>query len=173
MLTSDKTLSQEPKPLHECSNAVGADLRVSRSFSQIAGPSFRKHRRGLPLTLRAEVSSPLVEDDNVVYTWTVVSESPVTSDVPPLTLTIGRNPSVLVLPPFSLGYAGSTYVFRVDRIGHTQRTASALATGRLVSQVVLEIAVWLWLAFALPYVCNIFTRTFANLANGRFGHSAG
>ena len=81
--------------------------------------------------------SPPVEEDNVTYTWTSVTENAVTSDVPPLTLEAGRNPSVLVLPPYSLGYAGSTYVFRVDRNSSTLSTASAFATGQSARQAVL------------------------------------
>ncbi|CAM9100098.1 unnamed protein product [Ectocarpus sp. 8 AP-2014] len=95
---------------------------------KIAGSASRKHWRGLQLTIRTEVSLPRVENGNNTYAWTVLSESSATADFPPLVLTSGRNPSVLTLPPYSLGYAGSAYVFRVDLADGIQSATSATAT---------------------------------------------
>ena len=97
---------------------------------QIAGSAFRQLWRGLQLSVRAEVSSPRAQDVNATYTWTVVSEDSATTDFPPLVLTSGRNPSVLTIPPHTLGYAGSKYVLRVELAGGAQSAASATATGQ-------------------------------------------
>ncbi|CAM9609633.1 unnamed protein product, partial [Ectocarpus fasciculatus] len=95
---------------------------------KIAGSASRKHWRGLQLTIRTEVSLPRVENGNNTYAWTVVSESSATADFPPVVLTSGRNPSILTIPPYSLGYAGSAYVFRVDLADGIQSATSATAT---------------------------------------------
>lgn len=97
--------------------------------TQIAGSAYRRHWRGLPLTLRTEVSQLYSEDDNATYTWTVVSESSVAEGFSPLILTSGRNPRVLTIPAYSLGYAGSVYVLKVDLAGGMQNATSATATG--------------------------------------------
>lgn len=99
------------------------------AVTQITGPAFQQVLRGLQLTLRTEVSSPRAQDDSATYAWTVASEESATADFPPLVLTTGRNPSVLTIPPYTLGYAGSRYVFRVELAGGEQSTASATATG--------------------------------------------
>lgn len=108
---------------------VDVPIMCHVAATQIAGSAYRRHWRGLPLTLRAEVSLPYSEDDNATYTWTAASESSVTADFPPLVLTSGRNPRVLTIPAYSLGYAGSVYVLRVDLAGGTQSATSATATG--------------------------------------------
>ncbi|CAM9396526.1 unnamed protein product [Ectocarpus sp. 4 AP-2014] len=100
---------------------------------KIAGSASWKQWRGLPLTVRTEVTSPRSQDDNVTYTWTLASEYSATEDFPPVTLTKGRNPSVLRLPAYSLGHAGSIYVFRVTVAGSTPSTTSATATVEVVS----------------------------------------
>eukprot|EP00752_Nemacystus_decipiens_P006052 g5462.t2 len=115
-----------------------AQVEVSKASDalpalKIAGSSFRRHPRGLPLTLRAEVASLDVQNYSVTYTWTVASEDSATTDFPPLQLPIGRNPSVLTLPAYTLGYAGSVYAFRVDLDGVAQSSVSAIATVEVVS----------------------------------------
>ena len=104
--------------------------RYYRVFTQIVGSANRKQLRGLPLTVRAEVSSLHDQNDGATYTWTVASEDSATAGFPPLTLPSGRDPSVLTLPPNTLGYAGSVYAFRVDLDGGTQSAVSATATGQ-------------------------------------------
>ncbi|CAM9187348.1 unnamed protein product, partial [Hapterophycus canaliculatus] len=47
---------------------------------------------------------------------------------PSLILTSGRNPRVLKIPAYSLGFAGSVYVLRVEFAGGTQSATSATAT---------------------------------------------
>ncbi|CBJ29023.1 conserved unknown protein [Ectocarpus siliculosus] len=114
------------------------DLTDARAaFEQIAGSASRKHWRGLQLTIRTEVSLPRVENGNNTYAWTVLSESSATADFPPIVLTSGRNPSVLTLPPYTLGYAGSAYVFRVDLADGIQSATSATATVEVVSGAII------------------------------------
>eukprot|EP00752_Nemacystus_decipiens_P006064 g5472.t1 len=100
---------------------------------KIAGSAFRQLWRGLQVSIRTEVSSPRSQDGNATYTWTVVSEDSSTTDFPPLVLTRGRNPSVLTIPPYTLGYAGSRYMFKVELAGGDQGAASATATVEVVS----------------------------------------
>lgn len=99
---------------------------------QIAGSAFRKQRRGLPLTVSAEVSSTLHVQNysDATYAWTVASEDSATTSFPPLTLPSGRNPSVLTLPPYTMGYPGSVYALRVDLDWDAQSAVSATVTGR-------------------------------------------
>lgn len=115
-----------------------APLVVSKSTStichvetmQIAGSAFRQQRRGLPLTVRAEVISPHAQTASATYTWTVASEDSATTDFPSLVLPSGRNPSVLQLSPYTLGYSGSVYTLRVDLARGAQSAVSATATGQ-------------------------------------------
>ncbi|CAM9110513.1 unnamed protein product [Ectocarpus fasciculatus] len=104
---------------------------------KIAGSASWKQWRGLPLTVRTEVTSPRSQDDNVTYTWTLASEYSTTEDFPPVTLIKGRNPSVLKLPAYSLGHAGSIYVFRVTVAGSTPSTTSATATVEVISGAII------------------------------------
>ncbi|CAN0410705.1 unnamed protein product, partial [Ectocarpus sp. 12 AP-2014] len=104
---------------------------------KIAGSASWKQWRGLPLAVRTEVTSPRSQDDNVTYTWTLASEHSTTEDFPPVTLTKGRNPSVLKLPAYSLGHAGSIYVFRVTVADSTPSTTSASATVEVISGAII------------------------------------
>ena len=48
------------------------------------------------------------------YTWSLLSQNEVTSGASTsLVLEAGRNPRVLRVPSYALGFAGSTYVFHL------------------------------------------------------------
>ncbi|CAB1098624.1 unnamed protein product [Ectocarpus sp. CCAP 1310/34] len=49
---------------------------------QIAESVSWEQWRGLPLTVRTEVTSPRSQDDNLTYTWTLASEYSATEDIP-------------------------------------------------------------------------------------------
>ena len=57
------------------------------------------------------------EEQSASYTWSLLSQNEVTSgEATSLVLETGRDPRVLTIPSYALGFAGSTYVFQLSAV---------------------------------------------------------
>jgi len=100
---------------------------------KVVGPSVLQIARGREIVLHSKTAlsacSPLSADGALAsYSWSLVSANESYAGAPEVSVEAGRDPRVLVLPPYTLGFAGSTYEFHL----HTSfgdMSSSANATG--------------------------------------------
>lgn len=110
---------------------IGLDSLPSMVRLQIVGSSELQVSRGDDLYISCKVersacASRGTDNDRALYSWSVRE---VTSSVPGFespALVQGRDPRVVTVPALSLGFAGSTYLFRLNvTIGALETSADA------------------------------------------------
>lgn len=82
------------------------------------GSSALQRTRGSAITLRSETttsacSATSTDEALASYSWSITSANESFVGGPDITLGVGRDPRVLVIPPYALGYAGSSYQFQL------------------------------------------------------------
>lgn len=92
--------------------------------------------RGRQITIRSVTSlsscSTLSEDDALAsYEWNLVSANETRAGAQEVVLETGRDPRVLVIPPHTLGFAGSSYVFQFRSAFGADMSSTANATGEV------------------------------------------
>ncbi|CAN0003126.1 unnamed protein product [Pylaiella littoralis] len=110
--------------------AVVYKSSVELLVSKVVGPSVLQRTRGSPITLRGETSlsscSTLSVDDAFAsFSWNLVSANESVAREAEVSAEIGRDPRVLVIAPYTLGFAGSTYQFQLESsFGGVSNTAN-------------------------------------------------
>lgn len=100
--------------------------------AQVLGSAVIRRTRGSLVTLRTETGlsscSTLMADEALAsYSWSLL-EANETRFGEVVTVEVGRDPRVLVIPPYTLGFAGSSYLFQFRSAigGENATTANAL-----------------------------------------------
>ncbi|CAM9843656.1 unnamed protein product, partial [Ectocarpus sp. 4 AP-2014] len=106
--------------------------------TQIVGSSALKRTRGNEIVLRSETRlsscSTLTADEALAsYSWRLVSANESYEGSPEVVVDVGRDPRVLVIPSYTLGYAGSTYLFQLRAAFGSETTNTANATVEILS----------------------------------------
>ncbi len=121
-----------PKPL-----PLNSSIKFDRSpWAKVVGASVIQRTRGSQITLRSETSlsscSTLGVDDEVAsFSWSLIAANESRASAREFTVEAGRDPRVLAISPFTLGYAGSSYTFQFrSSFGPDMRT-TANATSEL------------------------------------------
>lgn len=101
--------------------------------SKVVGSSLIQRTRGSLITLRSETrisSCSALEVDEALgsFSWSLVAANESLAAAPHVFVEAGRDPRVLVLPPHTLGFAGSSYQFLFNTTFGGE-TATANATG--------------------------------------------
>lgn len=95
-----------------------------------------RRTRGQEITLRSETSlsscsTISAEEGLASYSWILVSANDSFPGAPEFAVEVGRDPRVLVIPSYRLGYAGSSYQFQLKTtFGDGELAGTANATGK-------------------------------------------
>lgn len=86
-------------------------------FTKIVGPSVLERTRGTAITIRSETSASSCStadstQTTASYSWSLVSSTEPLGEEDTLDGE-SRDPRVLVIPRYTLGFAGSSYVFQL------------------------------------------------------------
>lgn len=101
---------------------------------QVIGPAFVQWSRGSQIVIRSELAASACavttsEEETVSYSWSLLSanvSAGALSGAADFALVDGRDPRVLRIPSYALGYAGSTYVFRMNvAVGDSRNSVNA------------------------------------------------
>lgn len=65
------------------------------------------------------------------YSWNLVAANEARAGGDQVTVEAGRDPRVLAIPPYTLGFAGSSYVFQFRSAFGGETATTANATGEL------------------------------------------
>ncbi|CAM9572666.1 unnamed protein product [Scytosiphon promiscuus] len=111
-------------------------------MSKILGSSVIQRTRGEAITIRSETSlsscSPIgVNEALASYSWSLVSANDSFVGSPAVTVEVGRDPRILVIPSHTLGYAGSSYRFLLKTAFGSELVGTVNATVEIVSGEVL------------------------------------
>ncbi|CAM9632430.1 unnamed protein product [Ectocarpus sp. 6 AP-2014] len=106
--------------------------------TRIVGSSALQRTRGNEIILRSETRlsscSTLTTDEALAsYSWRLVSANESYEGTPEVVVDVGRDPRVLVIPSYTLGYAGSTYLFQLTTAFGSETTNTANVTIEIVS----------------------------------------
>ncbi|CAM9773342.1 unnamed protein product [Scytosiphon promiscuus] len=109
-----------------------------RLVSKVAGPSTVRRKRGETIVLRSETSLPScstigVDEEVASYSWSLASANESLPGAAVVSAEGGRDPRTLVLPPHSLGYAGSFYHFHLRATFGSDLFGTANATVEVIS----------------------------------------
>ena len=95
--------------------------QVFRLLHQVVGSAFLQRERASATTIYTETkpsscaTSASGLEQHASYTWIVLTRNEITSEgASSLVLETGRDPRVLSVPPYALGFAGSSYVFQLS-----------------------------------------------------------
>ena len=96
-----------------------------------------RRTRGSQITLRSETSPSLcsttsLDDELASFSWGLVAANESREAVRDIALEAGRDPRVLVIAPYALGFAGSSYVFQFRSTFGSDMSTTANATGKLL-----------------------------------------
>ncbi len=100
------------------------------------GASVIQRTRGRQITLRSETSLPScstldVDDEIASFSWSLIAANESRAAAREFTVEAGRDPRVLILSPFTLGFAGSSYTFQFRSSFGPDMSTTANATGEL------------------------------------------
>lgn len=105
---------------------------------KVLGPPVVQVTRGSQVSLRTETGlsacSSLTADEALPsYSWSLVAANESLAREQ-LTVEVGRDPRVLVIPPYTLGFAGSSYLFQFRSAFGGANATTASATGERFSK---------------------------------------
>lgn len=107
---------------------------VLASLSKVLGPSVIRRTRGSQVTVHTETglpscSTPVSDDALPSYSWSLLEANESRAGEQEVTVRVGRDPRVLVIPPYALGFAGSAYLFQFRSAIGGEYVTLAKATG--------------------------------------------
>ncbi|CAM9207243.1 unnamed protein product, partial [Ectocarpus fasciculatus] len=126
-----------------------AEVEVFKSpaellLSKIVGSSVVQRMRGSAITLRSETTTSSCSTTNTdealaSYSWGIASANESFAGGADVTLDVGRDPRLLVIPPYALGYAGSSYQFQLRTtfggIASTVNATVEVVSGAVVAAI--------------------------------------
>ena len=103
---------------------------------KVVGSSVLQRTRGSRITIRSKTSlsscSTLAADEALAtYSWNLVAANESYPRGEEVSVEVGRDPRVLVIPPHTLGYTGSSYLFQLRTTYGTQTATAANVTSEL------------------------------------------
>eukprot|EP00903_Cladosiphon_okamuranus_P011441 g10779.t1 len=110
-------------------------------ISKVLGSAVIQRTRGSQIILGTETvlssCSALVADEALAsYSWSLLAANESRAGEQ-LTVEAGRDPRVLSIPPYTLGYAGSSYVFQFRSVVGDESATTANATVEIVSGAIV------------------------------------
>lgn len=106
-------------------------VKISRLTTQVVGSANLRRKRSQAILLGSETaasscSTADADEETASYSWGLVSTNASAGGPSDIVLQSGRDPRVLALPSYTLGFAGSTYVFQLKAaFGGTSNTVNA------------------------------------------------
>ena len=102
-------------------------------YGKVVGSSVLQRARGSQITIHSDTSlsscSTLPADEALAsYSWSLVEANEPYPRGEEVTVEVGRDPRVLVIPSYTLGYTGSSYVFQLTTTYGSETANAAIAT---------------------------------------------
>ena len=109
---------------------------VLTRLAKVLGSSVIQRARGSQITLRSETSlsscsTTSVEDGLASFSWGLLAVNESRGAFREIAVEADRDPRVLGIPPYTLGFAGSSYVFQFRSTLGSDMSTTANATGEL------------------------------------------
>lgn len=103
-------------------------------LAKVLGPSTIQRARGSQVILRTETSlsscsTVMAGEAFASYSWSLLAANESRAGEQDVAVEVGRDPRVLVIPPYMLGFAGSSYLFQFRSAFRGETAATANATG--------------------------------------------